>query len=89
MNNDRTETINMTIENTNEDINFAIRDTGTISFEIEKNSSDNDYEKLFNQPQINSITLLGNKTGDELNLQEKGDYANTRVTNIEIDDLFR
>lgn len=89
MNNDRTETINMTIGNTNEDINFAIRDTGTISFEIEKNSSDNDYEKLFNQPQINSITLLGNKTGDELNLQEKGDYANTRVTNIEIDDLFR
>ncbi len=89
MNNDRTETINMTVENTNEDINFAIRDTGTISFEIEKNNSDNDYEKLFNQPQINSITLLGNKTGDELNLQEKGDYANTRVTNIEIDALFR
>lgn len=30
-----------------------------------------DYEKLFNKPQINLVTLIGNKTGEELGLQNK------------------
>ena len=49
----------------------------------------NDYEKLKNQPSINDVTLIGNKTSEELNLQEKGDYPSVRVTNLEIDSLFK
>lgn len=33
-----------------------------------------DYERLSNQPKINGVTLVGNKTAEELELQSKGDY---------------
>ncbi len=45
-----------------------------------------DYNELFNQPSINDVTLIGNKTLDDLSIQEKGEYvdnANT-LTNLEI-----
>lgn len=35
----------------------------------------NDYNILDNKPQINNIELTGNKTLDELNIQQKGDYV--------------
>lgn len=34
-----------------------------------------DYNELTNKPSINDITLEGNKTLDDLNIQTKGDYA--------------
>lgn len=37
-----------------------------------------------NKPQINGITLSGNKTADELNLQPKGDYATKDYVEQEI-----
>ena len=33
-----------------------------------------DYERLSNHPKINGVTLVGNKTAEELELQPKGDY---------------
>lgn len=47
-----------------------------------------DYEELKNKPSINDVTLEGNKTSEQLNLQEKGNYPNRRVTNLEIDSIF-
>lgn len=47
-----------------------------------------DYEKLKNKPQINSVELIGNKTTSELKLQPEGDYADTRITNSELEDIF-
>lgn len=47
-----------------------------------------DYLNLINKPSINNVELTGNKTLDSLGVQEKGNYANTRVTNLEIDNLF-
>lgn len=49
---------------------------------------DNDYNKLKNKPSINNMVLTENKSLDELGIQEKGNYANERVTNLEIDNLF-
>lgn len=89
MNNDVTETINMTIGSTTENINFGIEGNENINFNIESSTGTSDYNRLLNKPKINSVELIDNKTSDELGLQEKGDYANTRVTNIEIDNLFR
>lgn len=43
-----------------------------------------DYEKLTNLPSINSVTLLGDKTGPELHLQDEMDT----ITNLEIEALF-
>lgn len=34
-----------------------------------------DYAPLANKPQINNVELVGNKTLDELGIQEKGDYV--------------
>lgn len=47
------------------------------------------YEELENKPQINNVELVNNKSLDDLNIQVKGNYANSRVTNIEIDNLFK
>lgn len=46
------------------------------------------YNDLNDKPQINSITLINNKTLDDLNIQVKGNYADTILTNLEIDALL-
>lgn len=52
------------------------------------NIGTNNYNQLINKPRINDVELIGNKSLDNLGIQEKGNYANTRVTNLEIDSLF-
>jgi hypothetical protein len=45
-------------------------------------SGDVKYANLPDKPQINSVTLVGNKSLDDLGIQAKGDYAlNTEVNN--------
>ena len=60
MNNDRTETINMTVGSTNE----------SIDFEIVNGQSTSNYERLENKPQINGHTLVGNLTTEELDIDQ-------------------
>ena len=45
---------------------------------------DKDYNELLNQPSINSVELIGNKTGPELYLQDEMDT----ISNLEIETLF-
>ncbi len=40
----------------------------------------NDYNELINKPQIEGVTLIGDKTYEELNLQ--------RITNSELEDIL-
>lgn len=47
-------------------------------------SETTDYNKLINKPQINSVELIGNKTGEELNLQDKM----TAITEQDIDNII-
>ena len=56
--------------------------------EFELLGGTNDYRRFKNKPQINDVELIGNKTLHELGIQPEGNYANTRVTNLEIDNLF-
>lgn len=42
---------------------------------LEQSESTNDYTELENKPQINSVTLEGNKTLNDLGIQAAGDYA--------------
>lgn len=47
-----------------------------------------DYMELYNLPQINGVTLIGNKTSDDLNVQEKGEYLteeNVKRERVNID----
>lgn len=53
-----------------------------------KSDFSGDYEDLDNKPQVNNITLIGNKTLDQLNIQVKGNYADSALTNFEIDALL-
>lgn len=48
----------------------------------------NNYNKLINKPKINYVELIDNKTLDELNIQEKGDYPDEALTNAEIEELL-
>ena len=44
-----------------------------------------DYQILENKPQINGVTLLGNKTSEELGLQPQGDYITLEdIPSVEI-----
>ena len=47
-------------------------------------SHTSDYEKLINKPQINSVTLIKNKTSANLGLQDAMD----RITNSDIDAMI-
>ena len=74
----------------NSEINMQIlTNDEEITPEIERIPSINmNYETTYNKPQINGIELTGNQTGDDLGLQIQGNYANSRITNNEIDSLF-
>ena len=43
-----------------------------------------DYEKLENKPQINGVTLIGNKSSEEIGIEET-----EPLTNLEIEALFQ
>lgn len=65
------------------------QDINTIKTRLENiDDGISDYEGLENKPKINDIELIGNNSLDNLGIQHKGNYANTRVTNLEIDNLF-
>lgn len=51
---------------------------------VELIPTQNDYEKLENLPQINSVTLIGNKSLDDLEIQGKIET----MSNIDIKNLF-
>ena len=63
MNNDRTETINMTVGGSRE-----------VNFEVTGGSGTSNYERLANKPSINDVELIGNKTSGDLGLQPAGEY---------------
>ena len=46
-------------------------------------AGDISYSVITNKPKINGVTLEGNKTLDDLNIQAKGDYANANHTHDE------
>lgn len=85
----------------NDDINVGIQESENVSMEVNTASRNinfemgnqivgtNDYKKLLNKPSINSVILIENKTSEDLGLQPAGSYANTKISNIEIDELFR
>lgn len=62
---------------------FRSGDTFNASFgNVQMVHTDN-YEDLYNQPQINDVTLIGNKTGEQLNLQDKMDVlSQTEIEKI-------
>ena len=75
MNNDRTETINMTIQDTNQNISMNVLDGGNeIDFDVDKSTGTTNYEILSNKPRINNVTLIGNKTLSQLGIQPSGNY---------------
>ena len=74
---------NIDVSSENNEDNIDINDENISLVEITY------YDDLRNKPQINSVELVGDLSSSELGLQDKGNYANTRVTNIEIDNLFR
>lgn len=52
------------------------------------NIGTDDYELLNNLPSINDITLIGNKSLDDLDIQIKGEYPDESITNQEIEDML-
>ena len=66
-------------------VDFNIMDNNTVDFEMDGQvTGTTDYNKLINKPQINEVTLVGNKTSEDLHLQDEMDY----LTNLEIEELL-
>lgn len=68
------------IELRNDNVEIEINSNPTVITNI----GTNDYEKLKNQPQINTVTLLGNKTSKDLKLQDEMN----RISNTELENIF-
>lgn len=85
------ENVDITLGNKSEDVSMSIQDSGSnLNFQLRETPfATNNYKKLVNQPSINSVVLIDNKTSEDLGLQPAGSYANSRISNIEIDQLFR
>lgn len=57
--------------------NITITEDGVISAQTGGSGGTTDYEDLTNKPQINGVTLVGNKTSGDLNM-----YTKTEVNNL-------
>lgn len=82
---------------TNEEINVILDDEDSISVDTTLDNVNvifgdgnynikpiTSYEELDDLPQINDVTLIGNKYSDDLHLQDEMDY----LTNLEIEELL-
>lgn len=76
------EEINTSVEQNNNELNVELKVREAIE------PSTNDYNRLINKPQINSVELIGNKSLDELDIQVKGDYPDMPLSNNEIEELL-
>lgn len=77
--------LNFTIEEQSLDFNIQEQD---LNFQLDSQyvigGGTSDYNKLSNKPQINSITLIGNKTSQDLGLEP----TIIDITEQDIDDLI-
>ena len=64
--------INLEVNEEKETIDWCLEDINIIS--------EKDYEKLIKKPRINEVELVGNKTVEELGIEE--------CTNQDMDDMF-
>lgn len=79
--------IQIAVEASPPDVEIGIQhDSEEIEIGLEKRAIvyERDYEKLENLPQINSVQLIGNKTGEDLELQDKLEL----ITRAEIRDII-
>ena len=79
--------IQIAVETSPQYVEIGIQhDSEEIEIGLEKRALvyEHDYEKLENLPQINSVQLIGNKTGDDLELQDKLEL----ITRAEIRDII-
>lgn len=66
-------------------VNFDILSDGVVDFNMDGQTvGTTDYNRLINKPSINAVELIGNKTSDELYLQDKMDT----LTNNDIEELL-
>lgn len=47
-----------------------------------------DYRWLKNKPRINGVELTSDKSSEDLGVQPAGEYADTEITNSEVDDII-
>lgn len=83
MNNDYTQPLEITIANT-PSIDMQIDNTRNIDLNLGEHKCTTNYEAFSNKPQINDVTLIGNKTSKELHLEHELDV----ITPQEIDTMI-
>lgn len=69
---------NITADTTTDEVNVLFGDG---NYNVRPITS---YEELDDLPQINEVTLIGNKNSEDLHLQDEMDY----LTNLEIEELL-
>lgn len=72
------------VDKANFKINENQKATFTTDYSYTVGSGTNNYEKLYNKPQINDITLIGNKTSEELGLEP----TISDITEQDIDEMI-
>lgn len=74
-----------------QELNISLSEDSNLNIDLQTAPSvpvEKDYNKLDNKPSINNVELIGDRDLDELNIQVKGDYPNSALTNREIEDLL-
>ena len=61
---------------------------GSGNIDVSGGGGSSNYNDLYNKPRINSVELSGNVSLDNLGVQPEGEYADTAITDNEIDNLI-
>lgn len=85
-----TDEITMSFGNVGENVGLEIlQNEETIEFDTSnQQAGTNNYRKLIYKPSINNVTLIDNKTSQELGLQPEGDYPYESLSNTDIEELL-
>lgn len=72
--------------NDDDDLALSLEDDSELELNLGDTvpSYEKDYEKLVKKPRINGVELIGNKTSQQLNIQET-----EALTNLEIEEIIQ
>ena len=62
--------VNVQVDTIDAEVPVDIQNTGIINLGVEGTALETDYNGLFNKPKINGVTLIGDKSFPDLDLNE-------------------
>ena len=74
------EEITMTIDDRERNIDLSLSEDSQLGLSVDSSGGTYDYNKLIHKPQINDVTLDGNKSLEDLGIENDKNYVHNQTT---------